>query len=168
MKLISILMMSLAFTLSSAFASSTQLTKITNSMNKDIAYAQLATDSLNEKIEFFIIKSFSSKGELKRTEKVSYEDLKNGNISTDPNIKKYVKVRTENFSAQEGGLIHVRYPINAMRGSYANITLSLERNGDSWMISNKLMTDIKRIHAVINRGAFFPVGVKKLKYYSAQ
>lgn len=92
------------------------------------------------------------------------EDVQKGTVFKKGLPKKFVKVWGENFSAHNGGLIHIRVPGNILTGKHTFEKVLLDRLGDEWHFNHASQDNAKKIELKLKRFLGLPIGITGFEF----
>ena len=148
----------------STFAESDEiqyLASFTNDYNKQVYVMSVTVAEDNKEIEKIHIESFDKGNFLEKKTSEIKSFLQDGFKKTLKGTK-VLSVQLVDFDPEKGGLFGFEYLEDFWTGTHSKIELSLHKNEEVWMLTDKSGQRVDILKIIIKKRAFLPVGVQHI------
>jgi len=150
----------------STFAAQVNLVNITNEEDTDVTKLVVETDDKTGDLRKLHKKIYSSSGKLIEHRSWAQKDLNLGIVMNKTSGRDIVKIKGPSFNFANGGMIEVKYLVNAINGTWGSLNLEILQNeNDKWVMQYNYKT-ISGLRFISNKMLNQTVGVKLVKVQS--
>ena len=165
MRFLASTLMTLLFALQVHASKPVKILHFTNDMDAATG-AIFVTYDENKDVKMMAWRIDHEDGEVEK-DNFSIADLRAGNVFKKGLLKKFVKIKSENFSAHNGGVITIQVPKNILIGTKTIEKVSFDRVGDNWELNNDEASGIRAMRLRVHRRLGVPLGVNSWSYTEA-
>jgi len=120
------------------------LATITNDEDSEILRLYVKVDT-NSDITKLVTITTNENGEQYKPIEYSVDEVDSGVVMYKSDGRDVVKLISNHFNVQQGGVIKLDYLFNGVSGKRKDISLDVSRNGDDWSINND-DRNVKKLH----------------------
>ena len=117
---------------------------ITNDEDSEILRLYVKVDT-NSDITKLVTITTNENGEQYKPIEYSVDEVDSGVVMYKSDGRDVVKLISNHFNVQQGGVIKLDYLFNGVSGKRKDISLDVSRNGDDWSINND-DRNVKKLH----------------------
>ena len=162
MKNLSYCLLLMSLVAGQVFAAEQELAKITNDEDKKLTVLYVEVDDETSDAKKLIQRVYSEQGKVEIELKFSTLEVKKGVVLNKKKKREIVKLKSENFSAHNGGHAMIDTLYNGATGKRKSYEIEVLRNGDEWALA-KDGEEFTRMHFVSHKViGLGTVGIKKI------